>query len=141
VGGVKDDQWALLQPHLDQEVVVWLTTVRPDGQPQSSPVWFVWDEEAEEFLIYSMPKSQKVPNIRAHSKVSLNFRGDEIGGDVATIEGEARIVPDERRVTGVPEYLAKYTQMVKDMGSDPDRFAQGYSVAIRVRPTRVRVWA
>jgi hypothetical protein len=27
------------------------------------------------------------------------------------------------------------------MGSDPDRFAQGYSVAIRVRPTRVRVWA
>jgi PPOX class probable F420-dependent enzyme len=87
-----DEQRALLEGHF-QEVVIWLTSVRPDGQPQTSPVWFVWDEDPEEFLIYSMPASQKVPNIRTHPKVSLNFRGDEMGGDVATIEGEARLVP------------------------------------------------
>jgi PPOX class probable F420-dependent enzyme len=139
--GLKDEQRALLQPHLDQEVVVWLTTVRADGQPQSSPVWFVWDEDAEEFLIYSMPASQKVPNIRANPKVSLNFRGDEVGGDVATIEGEARIDRDAPLPTGVADYIAKYAVMVKEMGSEPDRFAQAYSVAIRVRPTRARVWA
>ena len=30
-----------------------MTTVRSDGQPQTVPVWFLWDDEG--FLIYSQP--------------------------------------------------------------------------------------
>ena len=55
---------------LRTEVILWLTTVRADGQPQSSPVWFVWDGRT--FLIYSLP-SQKVPNIRRSPRVSLHM--------------------------------------------------------------------
>jgi PPOX class probable F420-dependent enzyme len=46
---------------LHEEEVAWLTTVRQDGQPQSVPVWFLW--EGEEFLIYSQPGRQKLRNI------------------------------------------------------------------------------
>ena len=28
---------------LENEHVVWLTTVAADGTPQPSPVWFLWD--------------------------------------------------------------------------------------------------
>ena len=30
---------------LRSEQVAWLTTVRADGQAQSSPMWFLWDGE------------------------------------------------------------------------------------------------
>jgi PPOX class probable F420-dependent enzyme len=46
---------------LREEKIAWLTTVRSDGQPQSVPVWFLWDGES--FLIYSQPDRQKLKNI------------------------------------------------------------------------------
>jgi hypothetical protein len=35
---------------LQAEPVIWLTTVASSGQPQSTPVWFLW--EGGRFLIY-----------------------------------------------------------------------------------------
>jgi PPOX class probable F420-dependent enzyme len=46
---------------LREEQIIWMTTVRSDGQPQSVPVWFFWD--GEEFLVYSQPGRQKLRNI------------------------------------------------------------------------------
>jgi PPOX class probable F420-dependent enzyme len=135
---LSDDQRAQLDERVQQDVVIWLTTVRSDGQPQTSPVWFI--REGGEFLIYSMPSSQKVPNIRAHSKVSLTFEGDRKGGDVVTIEGEARIDEGTPFPNQVPAYIAKYEALVREMGAEPEPFARAYSTAIRVTPTRARVW-
>ena len=39
---------------LETEVIGWLTTTNPDGQPQSSPIWFLWTNE--DVLIYSGAK-------------------------------------------------------------------------------------
>ena len=46
---------------LRSEQVAWLTTVRADGQAQSSPVWFLWDGDS--FLLYSQPDAQKLRNV------------------------------------------------------------------------------
>ena len=32
-----------IQRFLEEEAVVWLSTVRPDGTPHIVPVWFWWD--------------------------------------------------------------------------------------------------
>jgi hypothetical protein len=40
----------------------------------------------------------------------------------------------------VPEYLEKYRERISAIGSTPERFAQGYADAIRVRPSRARAW-
>ena len=90
---------------LRSEQVAWLTTVRADGQAQSTPVWFLWDGET--FLLYSQPGAQKVRNLAAHS-----------------VEG----------------YLDKYREAIEALGYEPGPFARTYSTAIRVRPTRARVW-
>jgi len=60
---------------LRREEVAWLTTVRPDGQPQSVPVWFLWDGAS--FLIYSRQGRQKLKNIARNPRVDLNLNSDD----------------------------------------------------------------
>ena len=131
-----DDERAYAEDRFGREIVIWLTTVRADGQPQSSPVWFWWDGQA--FWIWSIPTSGKVPNIRRNPKVSLHLEGDGTGGQIVTVEGAAELV--DRSVLDVPEYVAKYHDLVVGMGADDESFGRQYSVGIRVAPTRLRVY-
>lgn len=117
---------------------MWLTTVRADGTPQSSPVWFLWD--GREFLIYSEPEKPKVRNIRKNGRVSLNLNSDDSGGDVAAFTGQARIDRRAPAAKDLPEYAKKYARGIKAIGMTPESFSKSYSVAIRVRPDGVRAW-
>jgi PPOX class probable F420-dependent enzyme len=129
---------ALAARRLRNDMVVWLTTVRGDGQPQSTPVWFVWEEDRETILLFSIPTSPKVANIRGHPQVSLHCN-DVGGSDVVTIEGIAEVLDGAPRPDEVPRYAEKYRErIVEELGSDPAAFALSYSQAIRVHPTRVR---
>src|SRR5215207_7053367 len=123
---------------LASERVVWLTTVRADGQAQSSPVWFLWDGET--FLIYSQPDAQKVRNLTGNAKVSLHLSDDGAGEDIVTVEGTAAVDPDTPRADRLDGYLAKYQAPIEALGYEPGQFARTYSTPIRVRPTRVRAW-
>jgi PPOX class probable F420-dependent enzyme len=121
---------------LREDIVVWLTTVRPDGQPQSTPVWFVWDGDRE-VLIYSIPNQQKLRNIAANPKVSLHFN-DHDGDDVVALEGEARIDADAPSNERHEAYAEKYREPIAKIGYDVPKFAKHYTAAIRVRITRAR---
>jgi PPOX class probable F420-dependent enzyme len=76
---------AALAERLRTEIVTWITTVAHGGQPQSSPVWFLWDED--DFLVYAQPHSWKVRNVRANPQVSLHLNSDAEGGQVVTVRG------------------------------------------------------
>jgi PPOX class probable F420-dependent enzyme len=123
---------------LRSEPVAWLTTVRADGQAQSTPVWFLWDGDT--FLLYSQPDAQKVRNVASNPKVSLHLSDDGAGDDVVTFEGAAAVEPETARADRVEAYLAKYQGAIAALGYEPGPFARTYSTAIRVRPTRARVW-
>lgn len=125
-----------VERRLREETVIWLTTVRRDGTPQPSVVWFLWDGES--VLMYSRPNQQKQRNIERNPKVSLNFDSDGTGGNVIIITGDAHVVADAPLATEVPEYVAKYAERVKGIGMDAASFAQAYSVAIRITPTDLR---
>jgi PPOX class probable F420-dependent enzyme len=120
------------------EQIAWLTTVRADGQAQSSPVWFLWDGRT--FLLYSQPGAQKVRNLAANPKVALHLGDDGAGGDIVTVEGTAALEPGSPRADRVEGYLAKYRSAIEALGYEAGPFARTYSSAIRVRPTRVRAW-
>jgi PPOX class probable F420-dependent enzyme len=121
---------------LGEDLIIWLTTVSPEGQPQTSPVWFWWD--GENVLLFSMPRSPKVGNIRANPRVSLNLDGNGQGGDIVSIEGTAELFDEP--LTEFPEYVERYMDKLKAMGYEPEPFAHAYSAGIRVAPTRFRVY-
>jgi PPOX class probable F420-dependent enzyme len=121
-----------------EEPVIWLTTVTASGQPQSTPVWFLWD--GGEFLIYGLKNGQKTRNIGSNPHVSLHLDGDGRGGGNVIFEGTARIDPAAPRADAVPAYVAKYLPLIESYGWTPASFVDDYPDAIRVAPTRARVW-
>jgi PPOX class probable F420-dependent enzyme len=135
---VTTEAGARAEGRLQEEEVAWLTTVRSDGQPQSVPIWFLWDGET--FLIYSRPGRQKLKNIERNPCVHLNLNSNDRGGDVVRAEGTALVVDDAPPANEVGEYLEKYRAAIARIGYDPDGFARDYSVALRVTPTRWQVW-
>ena len=129
---------ARAEERLRNEEVAWLATVRPDGQPQSVPVWFLWD--GERFLVYSRPGARKLRKIEVNPKINLNLNSNANGGDVVRAEGVAEVLADAPPAAEVGPYLEKYREGMARIGFDPDGFARVYSVAIRATPTRWQVW-
>jgi len=127
---------ARVERRLQEDIVVWLTTVGGAQTPQPSPVWFLWDGET--ILIYSQPTTPKLRNIERTPRVALNFDGDGDGGDIIVLTGDARIATDQPPADQVPAYVAKYQDGIRGLGMSPKQFAQGYAVAIRVTPTTLR---
>jgi PPOX class probable F420-dependent enzyme len=129
------------RPHAERrlrdEKIAWLTTVRRDGQPQSSPVWFLWRDG--EVVLYSKPTTQKVRNVQANPRVAVHLRDVNEGSDIVSIEGDATIDARYPQAAAIPAYVKKYSAMIADLGMDPTGFASSYSVPIRIRPTRMRI--
>ena len=133
-----DREHAAAEERLRTDVIAWLTTVTSDGQPQSTPVWFLWANGS--FLIYSRPGKAKLENIAANPKVSLHLRGTEAGDEVATFDGTAELLDAAPPADKVPEYVRKYREEMERFGWTPAKFAELYSEPIRVTPTDARIW-
>lgn len=117
-----------------------LTTLMPDGQPQTTPVWCDWDGEC--VRINTMRDFRKAKNMRADPRVTLlaydprkPLRNLEIRG-----------VVEEMSEEGALEHLDKLTQ---DYMEKPDAHFFGDSVPVeqqaihapvkvRIRPVHVR---
>ena len=122
---------------LSGESVAWLTTAGADGQPQSSPVWFVWDGAS--LWLRSQAHARKVRNITANPRVALHLADDGTGGNIVTIEGRASFedLPQELLAT----YLSKDDDAIRnDLKTSPEQIAADYPTTIRITPTRARVW-
>ena len=123
---------------LATDTIGWLTTVTPDGQPQTFPIWFIW--EGGEALIYSDRRARRNVNIAHNPRVSLHLNDDGRGDDVVVIEGEARVDDAAPPVPGHPAYLAKYGDMITKSFTSAEEMHMTYNVPIRVRPTRGRAF-
>ena len=121
---------------LGHERIAWLTTIDGAGAPQPRPVWFLWDDET--FLIYSKPETAKLRHIVHNPRVSLNLDGDGQGGDIIVFTGEAWLDADAPPADQVTAYVEKYQPGFDRIGMTAAAFAQTYSVAVRMRPHRLR---
>jgi len=128
-----------VEKHLNEQYVIWLTTVDSSLAPQPRPVWFVWQEDS--FLIFSQAKAHKIAHIEQNPKVAVNFNTDETGDKhVIVFTGEALIDTDCPPAHQVPAYIEKYKDGIAGLDMTPEGFSSEYSVAIRIRPAEVRGW-
>jgi len=123
---------------LADETIAWLTTAGADGQPQSSPVWFLWDGTS--LWLQSQAQAGKVRNIAANPRVAFHLANDETGGNIITIEGTASIgdaLPED--LFGA--YVAKYDEAIRGaLQTTPEQLIVDYPTTIRITPTRTRTW-
>ena len=129
---------AAAEERLRSDLIAWLTTVTAHGQPQSTPVWFLWEDDG--FLIYSRPGMPKLDNIAANPKVSVHLRGTDAGDEIATFDGTAELPGDQPPADRVHDYVSKYREQMERFGWSPAKFAELYSEPIRVTPTEARIW-
>ena len=122
---------------LDEEPIAWLTTLTPEGRVQSSAVWFLWGDG--ELLVYSRAGTPRTRNVAANEHVSVHLNSDPEGDDIVTFEADARFEPTTEPASANPAYLAKYGRLIERNGWTPESFSIDYPVAIRIRPTRLRL--
>lgn len=127
---------AAAEARLQHDQAAWLTTVSPDGVPQPTPVWYLYDGDT--FLIYSEPGKPKIRNIQANPRVSLHLDGDRAGLDIVIVEGTAEIGGPPADT--VSAYVQKYRDGFTRIKMDAAKFATSYSVPIRIRADRTRAW-
>ena len=129
---------ARMRRFLEQEPVVWLSTVRPNGAPHIVPIWFWWDGEA--ILVFSKPEAQKVRNLRDRPSVMLALGDAEDDFDVGLIEGHAELIDQPTEDVLPAAHLAKYADQLEAIGLTADEYAATYSQVIRIIPDRPLGW-
>ena len=124
-----------LKRHLEEDELIWFTSVTPRGMPSPNPVWFYWDGEI--ILVYSQPASYRVRNLRKNAQVALTFEGaDALGNEFIVIQGEASLRPGNQSIPA--GYWAKYEKFLPDISLSVKQMIQDNSVEIRVNPLRAR---
>lgn len=125
-----------VQRRLREEQVIWFVTVGDDGTPQPNPVWFLWDG-SDGVLIYNDINARRLEHVAVRPRVSLHFdsRGED---DVVVLTGVAEQALEAPAPNHSADYLAKYGDAITRLGTDPDGFAQRWSVPLRIRVTKVR---
>ncbi|UCC53115.1 MAG: pyridoxamine 5'-phosphate oxidase family protein [Anaerolineaceae bacterium] len=120
-------------------VNVVLTTVMPDGQPQTTPIWC--NLEGDMVLINTMKQFRKAKNMRANPMVTLlAYRLKE---PLRNIEVRGRVV--EMSEEGAEEHLNELNMLY---GAGPNFFGDSVDaelrhkftpVKVKIQPVRVRV--
>jgi PPOX class probable F420-dependent enzyme len=129
---------ARVHARLRSNLMAWLTTVRPDGRPDTVPVWFLLRSDGT-IRLYTRPAKRKLANIAANPHVALGLDVTDIGRDIVRLTGTAR--PDEDAVPADqdPEYLAKYVERMAALFDTPESFAAQFSAALVITPDRVLI--
>lgn len=121
---------------LEDEKVLWLTTVAKSGTPAPRPVWYLWRNG--QFLVGSQPGTAKLQHVVSRPRVALNFNATHTGGDVGVLTGDAVIDDSGLTPEELAAYNAKYADDIARLGMTPDQFHASYSVLIRITPDNLR---
>jgi PPOX class probable F420-dependent enzyme len=122
-----------VEGRLRSNLIAWLTTVRPDGQPVTVPVWFLLRDD-ETILLYSRPEKDKLRNIAANPKVSFALDVSDIGRNVVRLEGTARRANYQAPAN---EHPAKYTERIAALFGTPEQFAALFSAALIITAVKL----
>ena len=131
----EDAAWA--REHLETDVVAWLTTIAPDGRPQTSVISFLYEHGT--ILFYSKPGTSKLRNIEHSPLVSFNLQSDPYGDHYLVVEGTMAIDPTVPPSDRHAAYRAKYLEPHAHWEMDVADVARDFSVPLRISPTRARI--
>lgn len=98
---------------LEKPVLAHCATIGPKGEPQSNPIWLLWD--GEHIIISIGPEGQKARNLQRDPRVSLSMADPadplhylEVRGTVASVRhagsSDPEVIAMVRKYTGQDTY-------------------------------------
>lgn len=127
--------WSWADDQLSRAIVVWLSTVRPDGRPHAVPTWAAWLDGMLWFE--GSPRTRRARNLAANPSAVATVHIDD---DAALIvEGivEDRSDPDPDLAARLVEAYGKYRATRWAYEADPANWQQGLWA---LRPTIAFGW-
>ena len=122
----------LAEPHLCH-----LATVRPDGRPHVTPIWYM--EENGIAFVMAGANSVKFRNVRQNPKVSLSIATDRRPYKYVVLEGEGRVTEDN--LNQVTERLCvRYDGPERGRAYARELIAAGGLRVLEVQVQRVLSW-
>lgn len=111
---------------LKSKALAHVATIGPRGEPQSTPVWFLWD--GTHVLISQTEGQQKLRNLRRDPRVALSMVDPNDPGRNLEIRGQVeRKEPDPDRAF-VRQLSLKY------LGDESFGGVEGAHVVVRITP-------
>jgi len=80
--GATPTPWSVGRDRLDRAKVYWLSTVRPDSRPHTTPIAAVWLDEAVYFT--TGPSERKAKNLAHNQHVVVTTGTDALEGSMSS---------------------------------------------------------
>lgn len=123
---------------LSAEAVIWLGTTCPDTRPHHVPVWFCWRDP--EVLIFAMPATRKVRNLRGNPQVSLTLDSAAGGQDVVLADGRARLDAAEEAVADMAVLFGRKYLPVLGSQAALQQWRGTFCTPVLVTVARIVAW-
>ncbi len=121
---------------VDGPIYVILTTLMPDGQPQSSVVW--WDREGDYVRVNTARGRQKDKNMRRDPKVTIAAVDPKDPFRWLEVRGTVEEITEEGGVEHIEALSQKYRGREYYSGpAGEERRKQETRVKVKIRPTRI----
>ena len=122
----------LAEPHLTH-----LATVRPDGRPHVTPIWYL--EENGKAYIMAGANAVKFRNVRRNPKVSLSIATDQRPYKYVVLEGEGRL-RDDNPNNVIERICVRYDGPERGGAFARELIASGTTVVLEVDIQKVMSW-
>lgn len=119
---------------LERPIVVSLSTVMPDGQPQSTPIWTTMD--GEHIIVNTARGRQKDRNLSLRSKATILIIDPEDDYHWIEIRGEVDEVSEVGAVDMINRLSLKYRGDAQYYKT-PEAAQRETRVTFRIKPTHV----
>ena len=128
-------EWAWARERLTDELIYWVSSVRPNGRPHVTPIWGAWVDDA--FWMEGGSGTRRFRNLAENPAAVVTV---ERGNDAVIVEGDAERVFDltPELTAGLVQGYAKY-KMSHGYVPDPAGWQDGG--IWRVKPRKVLAWS
>ena len=130
-----DKRHAHVDARLRSDLMMWLSSVRPDGRAHLVPLWFLWQDD--QIYIFSKP-DQKVRNLSQNRSAMVSLDDTKGGEDPIMLAGEVELMKHADLPPGVQAaYAEKYLERLKEYDWSMEWYTGEYSEVIRFTPGKV----